>query len=118
MPTKKVTGVSRPNPPHATIAHLRQELKQAHADIKELKVTNAALNDECRTPRMTPEHLADVKSLRESFESANTEINNLAMWLRLNKKAEIERGDHNGRTLSNIVIGYLAQGSKVQGPAQ
>lgn len=116
MPNKKKTLTDYGANQTATIAHLRNELKQYRADIKELHATNTALNEECRAPRMTPEHLAEIKTLRESFESANTEINALAMWLRLNKKVEIERGDHNGRTLSNIIIGYLAQSMK--GPTQ
>ena len=85
-------------------------------EVKELKATNKALNDECRHPRMTPEHLAEVKRLREEYDRANTEVNNLALWLRLNKKTEIERGDHNGRSLSDVVIGYLAKST--QGAAQ
>jgi hypothetical protein len=37
----------------------------------------------------------------------NDEVNKIGLWLRENKKAEIERGDHDGMSISQVVIHYL-----------
>lgn len=91
---------------------------QLRLQIRELKETIRRLNDECRVPRMTEQELQEGKRLREEHARAYSDINALALWLRTNKAQEISRGDHNGRTLADVVIGYLAKSLQGGGSAQ
>ena len=80
-----------------------KELESHAADLQR------RLDEERQIPRITPQLEKDLISLRTEIEVNRTEINALALWLRENKPTEIARGDHNGRTLSNVLIGYLAR---------
>lgn len=58
---------------------------------------------------MQPEELADVARVRREHKELNDTQNEIAIWLRENKKEEIRRGDHRNRTLPDIVIGYMSK---------
>lgn len=58
---------------------------------------------------MQPEELADVARIRREYKELNDTQNEIAIWLRENKKEEIRRGDHRNRTLPDIVIGYMSK---------
>ena len=44
----------------------------------------------------------------EGLRNACAELNKVALWMRVNKAAEIERGAHAGRSDSEVIIGYLS----------
>ena len=46
-------------------------------------------------------------SQTKGWMDMNDEVNKIGLWLRENKKAEIERGDHDGMSISQVVIHYL-----------
>jgi hypothetical protein len=46
-------------------------------------------------------------SQTKGWMDMNAEVNKIGLWLRENKKAEIERGDHDGMSISQVVIHYL-----------
>lgn len=44
-----------------------------------------------------------------SLRAVNAEMNAIALWMRTNMDREITRGDHAGKSDSEIIIGYLSR---------
>jgi hypothetical protein len=49
-----------------------------------------------------PEEIASLRAM-------NAEMNAIALWMRTNMEREISRGDHAGKSDSEIIIGYLSR---------
>ena len=45
----------------------------------------------------------------QGLQYVNSQMNEIALWMRLNFTAEIERGEHAGKTDAQVIIGYLSR---------
>lgn len=71
------------------------------------------LEKERKSTKVTPEEIAEFTRLRQEHQTALTEQNKLALWLRSNRAKEIARGDHKTMGgLANVIIYYLKQGRR------
>lgn len=45
----------------------------------------------------------------EALRAVNAQMNEIALWMRVNMEAEITRGDHAGKSDAQVIIGYLSR---------
>lgn len=88
------------------IRTLRSELRAANERVADLA---GQIDWKSKAKILTEAEAAGIADLRAQFEALNDSQNQIAKFLRDNYSAEITNGSHNGRSLSNIVCGYLGE---------
>lgn len=94
------------------------KLASLEKQIGLLRRDNAALREKCEDlsaqnlslsqhPVTTPEQLAEFTRLRNEHNEMKLQHNKISLWLREFKSAEIARGEHAGRDLADVIIGYM-----------
>jgi len=91
------------------IGLLKRENAHLRSHSADLSAQNLTLS---HSPVITPEMTAEITRLRQEHEEARQQINKIALWLRVNKEKEIAMGQHAGKDLADVVIGYMAEGPK------
>lgn len=63
---------------------------------------------------ITKTEQADIARLRHEHTKMCQDIGELAIWLRNNRAEEIARGEHKGKGLPVVLIGYLNEGDRAK----
>ena len=80
-----------------------QELEERIADYSE------QLRAIPKARTVSPEEDQQIARVRSEHETLNKEVNEIALYLRNYFSAEIARGDHTGKSISQVVKMYLGR---------
>lgn len=82
----------------------RQTIVQLERKMEDL----GKQNEELRSAKtITTQEAEMFKNQSQHIISLQTQLDQLALWLRENKSVEIAQGKHNGRELVDVIMGYL-----------
>jgi len=99
------------NADYDSLAKENRILKDENRRLKELNADLHQQNTELRASKLlSPQESEAIAQLRRDYDRVNTETNKIAKWLSENKAKEIKQGKHEGMSLSQIVIMYMAKG--------
>jgi predicted nucleic acid-binding Zn-ribbon protein len=93
-----------------TDAEKIKALETEKAGLLERNADLAAQVVELRAAELlTPAQAEAIATLRREHTEMSAEINKLGIFLRRNFEAEIQRGEHEGMSLSSVIIRYLGR---------
>jgi predicted RNase H-like nuclease (RuvC/YqgF family) len=87
-----------------TVEGQRQTIIQLQRKIDDLGAQNEELR---KSITITPQQVEAFKNQSQYVISLQTQLDQLALWLRENKAVEISRGEHNGQELIPLILKYL-----------
>lgn len=87
-----------------TVEGQRQTVIQLQRKIDDLGAQNEELR---KSITITPQQAGAIKYQAQHAISLQAQLDQLALWLRENKGAEISRGEHNGQELIPLILKYL-----------
>lgn len=89
-----------------TVEHQRQQIVLLERQNNDLSIQNKEL---MVGTRVTPEEVQAYKASSKTIMDLQSQLDELALWLRNNKVQEIARGEHNRfQSLPQTIIHYLA----------
>lgn len=93
-----------------TIFLAPKSLRAENAGLRERNADLVAQLAEAKSSTlMTPAQLQAIATMRAEHAEMTAEQRKIALFLRDNFRAEIERGEHAGMSLSEVLIKYLAR---------
>ena len=94
-----------------TIAELQESLRLAQQELalskERIKDLTAQLAEARASRLISPAELEDIARLRSEHTQMHEQIAALALWLRHNRKTELERGDYKGKDIVDVVLGMI-----------
>ena len=102
---------------HEKVKALEKTKQDLEREIETLRTINRAQQEllgELRAQRpMSDTEWGMFKAQTQTIADQQKELNDLAIWLRNNKRREIETGLHVGYSLSQVIIRYLSGSQEI-----
>jgi len=93
---------------------LKDLITRLEGEVKTLMARNADLSTQCEELRASKPISAyerqEILRITQEHRGLNDTQNAIVIWLRENRQKEISEGQHTGRGLASVVIGYLQRG--------
>lgn len=94
------------------------EVDRLKRDIIQLQSKNRDLSNQVEELRaghpMSDQEWAMFRNQTATIAEQRAQLDELALWLRENRKEEIARGEHRGMGLVDVVVRYLAKGKAAE----